>query len=468
MDRRERTSRWVRLVLLFGVMLFFFLPMMGCAEGAAEAKTPEEINAFYTIGKRYLDAGDFEKALKALAQIPGHADADELHAIAKASFLEALFANLDGLEAAKQYSDALALLDAADATLGGDMQLTLRRVDIGTAYKQEFLAACDQLVLQADYEGALMALLKAEQLLGEDMELTAKRSLIKGKMRDQVLAQADELVAQQQYQAALKLLGLARTELGEDALLTHQIIQIQGMIDSENAREIASQLAQFQASHDTAGAIAYLRGVRNKDQATEATLVQLEADYQQEMLKQATEAYTAEGYAGAVSVLQKALQVLPRDEELKAQLQKYRAMAPVWLDSLNYLTYHATYYQKSNVTNLGTTLTHVLERDGFGSGPYEVVYAINGQYERFTGFFSVKYDNRSTTQQGRFQVYADDSIIYTSPMLTGGMDPLWFDINIAGCQTLKIVLDWDNYYDFINYRCCFFLGELQLHPVHEK
>lgn len=68
-----------------------------------------------------------------------------------------------------------------------------------------------------------------------------------------------------------------------------------------------------------------------------------------------------------------------------------------------------------------------------------VTWNLNGKFSTLTGLWTICYANRNTTTQEAFEIYADDVLTYTSPVLTGGRDAVDVNISINNCQQLKIV-----------------------------
>ena len=69
-----------------------------------------------------------------------------------------------------------------------------------------------------------------------------------------------------------------------------------------------------------------------------------------------------------------------------------------------------------------------------------VSYLLKGQYTRLTGTFYVSSYSKNTKSVRRLLVYSDDdNLIYTSPELTSGVEPVDFDIDVSNCYKLTIV-----------------------------
>jgi len=65
-------------------------------------------------------------------------------------------------------------------------------------------------------------------------------------------------------------------------------------------------------------------------------------------------------------------------------------------------------------------------------------YLINGKYRKLSGSFIIKYDERATEATGMIRIYGDDQLIYSSPTLTNGVNPINFNVDVEGVIKLRI------------------------------
>lgn len=83
----------------------------------------------------------------------------------------------------------------------------------------------------------------------------------------------------------------------------------------------------------------------------------------------------------------------------------------------------------------GTTYSHYLFAYDEDEG---IAYRLDGRYERITGLWTICYSDRDTDKECSFRIYADDECVYSSPVLTGGDDPVYVDADLDGCTLLTI------------------------------
>ncbi len=96
--------------------------------------------------------------------------------------------------------------------------------------------------------------------------------------------------------------------------------------------------------------------------------------------------------------------------------------------------------QKDVKDNLGNSYNYgisVVSPDWAINGGSQTYY-INGEYSKMKGKYILSYKNRNTSVESRFKVYGDEKLIYNSPVMTGGVKPVDFDIDLTGVLELKI------------------------------
>lgn len=99
---------------------------------------------------------------------------------------------------------------------------------------------------------------------------------------------------------------------------------------------------------------------------------------------------------------------------------------------------------------LGNTFGNVFYTVGTGCGYYcsekdsYYEYVLNSEYTLLTGTLYLPCTSsgiKSPDQPSVFKVYADGSLIYEAPDFRKGVfDPVELNVNITGCQTLRIVM----------------------------
>jgi len=110
---------------------------------------------------------------------------------------------------------------------------------------------------------------------------------------------------------------------------------------------------------------------------------------------------------------------------------------PIWLTDLDYLTVSGVYIRNNEerFNNIGGTYNHGIE----GKAGSEIVYYLNGKYSVVSGIWCLSEYDKNTGNNCQFEIYADDTLVYSSPSITAGSLPTDFTVEINKCQMLKFV-----------------------------
>lgn len=123
-------------------------------------------------------------------------------------------------------------------------------------------------------------------------------------------------------------------------------------------------------------------------------------------------------------------------------LGKHESAEPaVWLKDLEDFNHHAAAFEtnpslKDNVGNIHNDALY-LGSTTSTSGWEE--YLINGQYTSIRGSVCISYAQRSTfSSNALLRIYGDDKLLYTSPYITIGTQPIAFNVDLTGVTKLKV------------------------------
>lgn len=114
----------------------------------------------------------------------------------------------------------------------------------------------------------------------------------------------------------------------------------------------------------------------------------------------------------------------------------------VWLCDLDYY-YQQGYWNlgRETIDNLGNKHQKSLYLKSDYSDNH-IVYKLNGQYSKLTGYFYQLYDHRSDDYKTTLNVYGDGELLY-SASVGRGIDPIEFSIDLTGVLELKIQGSWE-------------------------
>ena len=110
-------------------------------------------------------------------------------------------------------------------------------------------------------------------------------------------------------------------------------------------------------------------------------------------------------------------------------------VASAWLTDLTALTNDGVDIYSDSVTdNVGDEHAHRI----FGVSGTEIKFYLRGNYETLSGVWYLCLRDHETTVSSSCKIYADDTLVYTCPSITGGDVPVEFSISLNGCEYLTI------------------------------
>lgn len=106
----------------------------------------------------------------------------------------------------------------------------------------------------------------------------------------------------------------------------------------------------------------------------------------------------------------------------------------VLLEDLDYFTKDGNVYdlpdsKKDNVGRIHNSGCQIT---------YSVTYLLDAKYQNFSGVVAIPYSQRSSNIESVIKVYRDGKLLYTSPLMTAGIKPSKFNIDVTGILKLEI------------------------------
>lgn len=115
----------------------------------------------------------------------------------------------------------------------------------------------------------------------------------------------------------------------------------------------------------------------------------------------------------------------------------------VWLTDLSPISHDSLYADGyyDAISNVGTELTHCLRTGTMsygGSGEGWIEYYIAGDYQYLTGYMAITQKFSDTKFIASLIIYADGKEIYRVEEMAAGDIPIYFELNIAGVERIRI------------------------------
>ncbi len=91
---------------------------------------------------------------------------------------------------------------------------------------------------------------------------------------------------------------------------------------------------------------------------------------------------------------------------------------------------------ESGIANTGESYTNYM----YSTSPYQMIsYRINGNYDSMSALWCICQTNKDTKERNAFNVYVDNELVYSSPVITGGDLPQNVNIDLNFGNLLTIV-----------------------------
>ena len=285
---------------------------------------------------------------------------------------------------------------------------------------------------QNDYASAISILNTALSAMPDDAELKNMLISTKAAYKNDYIQRIDVLINSGKNTEASALIQTALQVFPNDAELLSKASALQ-------TSNILAEAATKEAQGDLAGAIAVLRKADDTTKQNPMFIEmqnRLEANYKQHILIQAASDYEMGGYLVAMQTVQNGLNVFPDDVELLEAKEIYLKRAPADFFELDYLDKEVYAYYESDDTfkdNLGE------EHRGYvgGGAGDSITFKFSGKYGRFEGLICLYYYERDLKKDQYVEIYGDDVLLYTSPVIRAGVEPVPFSIDVSGVDKLK-------------------------------
>ena len=298
-----------------------------------------------------------------------------------------------------------------------------------------------------DYTNALRTLSGGLNKYPEDAELTAKQTeyteALAAKNKQDALDQAAQYAAAGDYKSALETVQEAQKLLGSDADFLQKTAEY-----TESYKSAALETAaQYEKTSDYLNAYKTIQTAMDlvgSDSSLNVKLSLYAQNYASAVAAQADEKIAAKDFAGARTLLTNALKELPGNATLTAKMTQVSSSQPVSLSTLSVLNggwdWNATAPEDPFGNDYSDAVNYAVLGDNWYSWQnYSAEYRIYKNYSSIT-FDLVPYKNITTDGTGYVQVYADDVLVQTSPVVGQKTDQITVTADITGADYLKLEL----------------------------
>lgn len=345
--------------------------------------------------------------------------------------------------------------------IGGIVQ----EVSEGNERKKNITSILEQAKLYADVEEYKQALNEIDAGLEQypdAEELTAKQqeyqTLLAEQTKQTVLRQAEQYAENGNYEMALKLIQDALEDNGGDAdYLQRAATYTENFVTSTlAAAEQDGQRGDYASAYKT---IQDALKIVGSNASLSVKLTTYEQSYVSSVIDQADELLAQKNYSGARSVLNEASSILPSNTALKEKLQQVSDWQPVSLASISVLNGGWEWNTTAPEDPFGNDYSGMVnyavfkkyDNTEYSSSLYSGGYGNYAEYRLYGKYDSISmilapYTSIGETESAWIQIYADDSLVFTSPRITRKTDAIQVEVPIADAEYIKIVVVLENNY----------------------
>ena len=396
----------------------------------AMSKFTDKLNGLQTSRSSYeaaqtdLSAKNYEKAIGELQKVintdDNYSNAQQQLVTATKGYKDNILSQVSGYTDPQDYSKAVDLLTTALTVVPSDADLTSKLNDfnqkVAVAQQADIVnqikAVQGQVAKDKDYTGALASLNTLLAQYPGNSDIQKAITTMQTDHANYIVAQASSLSAANKFDDAMKALN--------DGLALYP--------DNSTIKNAISDTQTKQKSY---------------------------------ILAQADNLAKSGKYQDAIDMLKSSK--YSNSAEIKDKITEYTSDLPVYLDTIDYLSFTSFYgniYNWSdtsngtNKDNIGNTYNHGIglylkTRTGYGGdnglGWIKLEYFTNSSYKDIKGLFVLNEKSKNTSGVYQMEIYKDGALAYTSPELKTGTIPIDFDVDISGAQKILIYIKMLNY-----------------------
>ena len=251
----------------------------------------------------------------------------------------------------------------------------------------------------------------------------------------QILGSAKQRANEGDYLGAIAIVETA-TSISDDPV-------IQETITEYRVKMVEQEISSFDKD-DLPAIIKYLDKEIKDHNLQNSVLISLlntySEEYKQKSINEAEEAYNGSGYKEAAQIIQKALELIPEDKELKELYDYYCSLKPTALVDMH--CYDGNNLELFTATdNMGETHTDCVRSD-YGNKWFESAYKLDGKYKQLSVDLFMDDRFKQFPNNTELKVYTDDSLIFTYDSKENREDKelKHFDIDVTGATSLRIAI----------------------------
>lgn len=326
----------------------------------------------------------------------------------------------------------------------------------------EILDEANTLANTENYEGAITKLQEGLDQYPDSDELTDKFNEINRFHTDlkiaAIISEAESLANNEDFEGALAKVKTSITTYPNSIDLQTKADEYTNSLNAQIKEKALTEAAALAESSDYVSAITVIKNAQkslNNDESLAVKAAEYEEAYALDISAQVDALMATLEYDEAASLISSALHNVPDNAVLKDKLDSINRSRPISLSTLSPFNSGSQYINKFQWNtdfpedpfgnNYSDSENYCITRydPGWLTGSAFAEYSVNGEYTHITGTLSPYKD---ITENGAiyFQIFADDQLVYTSPLIQRKTEAIDFSADIKGAEFIKIVIQIEN------------------------
>lgn len=430
--------------------------------------TKDEGKEIYEAGITHLDNEEYQLAIECFSKLPPdskqYKKAQSMISKAKDGYYEKLLSvGKDHLEN-KEYEPAMDCFQQlpSDSNQYAEAQSLLSQSQ--NDYRKEIIERVNTHIDSKEYEAAFDLISKAQAVLPDDSELKNTYENVYSAYISYVEEQVSSYVSNSQYELAIDYLDSIQAKFPNDAKLQDLSSSTVTAYHTAVRTEACNQADIYLTDGDYVNAIKTVKAALDKigaDDELNAKLSVCAKEYVPIVIKNAEQKYTkynAKSIYAAEEVIKNALALLPDNNDLNSELNRYKDLEPAKFlekrDSEYASGSFSTFPNDGTYGNSYSDIIYVDELDGYNNlagnqlwnSSYMVAYT-DFQYKNLTGtlFQNKKYSSASTETTVYIVGYTktansidENPKILWKGKVSGNSKPANFNVDISGMRFVAV------------------------------
>ena len=326
----------------------------------------------------------------------------------------------------------------------------------------EIIDEANTLANTENYEGAIAKLQEGLDQYPDSDELTDKFNEINGFHTDlkiaAIIAEAESLANNEDFEGALAKVKTSITTYPNSIDLQTKADEYTNSLNAQIKERALTEAAALAESSDYVSAITVIKNAQkslNNDESLAVKAAEYEEAYVLDISAQVDALMATLEYDEAASLINSALHNVPDNAVLKDKLESINRSRPISLSTLppfnsgsqyiNKFQWNTDFPEDPFGNNYSDSENYCITRydPGWLTGSAFAEYSVNGEYTHITGTLCPYKD---ITENGAiyFQIFADDQLVYTSPLIQRKTEAIDFSADIKGAKFIKIVIQIEN------------------------